>query len=657
MIEYIVDNKDWIFSGIGILLITTAVAILKKCYDRLSKGKKIPNGNSTVTNGTIVASSEIDPTQAMLKRTILKAHNDAENGIQGIEESYIKTENYWRAEKQLKEKNILILTGYPMMGKTVTAFALLNEFHNQFSIYSLEGVDELLVYLENHDDEKELFFIDDLLGQRVNDYPPAKVKCLRKLIDIVIKSNGKKKLILAVRDTILKDFFQQNPYIEKILALHSVPIIDVNYHSSEIRIEYIKESLEKTGIGLDEDKAKFLCEKESLNILTESICFTPFVVNWLLKPQKEITLEEYKKQFYSCMTEADFIWEEELDALNRYSLLYLYTIYSLTDKMVKKKIVDKCFRKLVEGKIDYTFNIYEIVASMKGILVNIQGQKNDESIGLIHPTLSEYIDKHIPDNLALEMAGHACYLDQFERLEKYAENLIQQKLKCPKEFFALSLVAEEENTFNALFQETKTIKYAKYLLKYDIRDKNLEYEILNVAVDLFKQNNIYLKRYENVVVPFFLFDFYDMGIFLNNTNFFLTLLGISSSENISRLLEKRGYYKKGVIDYRELVKQDPDIADIVRRGLEEEAESAVIQEAEELLDSYCLESFDCKGDIHEIIEQIASDILSSAVASQAFETAAKTSRIIHCDCDGDEIVARVLEEQPLYDMILEKVEQ
>lgn len=258
MIEYIVDNKDWIFSGIGILLITTAVAILKKCYDRLSKGKKIPNGNSTVTNGTIVASSEIDPTQAMLKRTILKAHNDAENGIQGIEESYIKTENYWRAEKQLKEKNILILTGYPMMGKTVTAFALLNEFHNQFSIYSLEGVDELLVYLENHDDEKELFFIDDLLGQRVNDYPPAKVKCLRKLIDIVIKSNGKKKLILAVRDTILKDFFQQNPYIEKILALHSVPIIDVNYHSSEIRIEYIKESLEKTGIGLDEDKAKFL---------------------------------------------------------------------------------------------------------------------------------------------------------------------------------------------------------------------------------------------------------------------------------------------------------------------------------------------------------------------------------------------------------------
>ena len=668
MIEYILEkieciwvNKEWIFSGIGILLITTVAAIVKKFYHRLPCGKKIPDGNGTIQNGTIRARSETDCIQDLLMRTIIKARNDAETVIRSVEESYIKTENYWRAEKQLRENDILILTGYPMMGKTETAFALLYKFHNQFAVFSLEGVDELLEYLKDTDDKKELFFIDDLLGQRVYDYPPEKVKCLRELIDIVLKSNGKKKLILTVKETVLKDFYQRNPDIKKLLDLHSVPIIDINYHSSEIRIEYIKESLERTIMGLDREKAEFLCEKESLNILTESICFTPLVVNRLLKPQKEITLDEYKKQFYSYMTDADFIWKKELDALNEYSLLYLYTIYSLTDKMVSKEIADKCFRELVKEKSDYKFNIYEITESMKGILVNIQGQKSGQSIGLMHPTLNEYIDKHLPDNQALEMARHACYLDQLERLEKYAEDLIKQKLRCPREFFSLGLVAEEENTFNALMQETKPIIYAKYLLKYNIRDKRLKNEIIVIADSLLNGNNFSLMRYENIVVSFFLSDFYDMGIYLNNTNCFQRLLGISSRENISRLLEKRGYYKKGVIDYRELAEKESDVAEIVRRGLEEEAESAVILEAEELLDNCCQEMFNNEEDIDEIIEQIAADIGSSDslvdVASQAFDEAAKKSRIIHCEYDVHDIIDNVIQEQPFYDMIQEKVEE
>lgn len=683
MMRWVWDNREWVFSGIGILLITTVVTIIKICCHRVKPKQaersaadekhletydmKISGGNNNIQIGTIgsinVTNHPSEDKSVILTRTMEKALHDAEFSIRNMEESYIKTENYRQAEKQLEENNILILTGYPLMGKTETAFSLLSKFRHQFTIFSLEGVDELLEYLEKADDKTELFFIDDLLGQSVYEYSAGKAKCFKKLIDIMLKSSGKKKLILTVRETILKDFFQQNPDIETLLDLNSVPIINVNFQSSEIRTEFIKESLERTGtnneLGLDKDKAEFLCEKESLKLITESICFTPLAINRLLKPQKDISLEEYKKQFHRYMTDADFIWRKELDALNEYSRLYLYIIYSLTDKMVKKDIADQCFRTLVKENLNCKFSMQECVESMKGVLVNIQEQKGSQSIGLIHPSLNEYIEKHIPDKQALGIAGHACYLDQLERLEKYAENLIEQKLHCPYEFLSLGLVAEEENTFHALFQETKPIKYAKYLLKYNIRDKSLENEIIMIADLLLYENHFTLMKYEDIVVPFFLSDFYDMGNLLNRPHCFQTLLEISSRENMCRLFEKTGYYKNGFIDYRELAEKEPYVAGIVRQVLEGEAESAVIQEAEKLLDDWEMGDYE-EMSVEDAIEQIAFDLLENAsfadTASRAFDEAAKRSRITHCECDVNDIIDGVVQNQ-LYDLIQEKIEE
>lgn len=683
MIKWVCNNKEWVFSGIGILFITTIAVIIKKFYnwvkDKKTK-KKIPNdkcaetydmkisgGNNNFqieTNGEInITYNRSEDKSAILTQTMEKALQDAEFGIRHIEKSYIKTENYRQAEKQLEENEILILTGYPLMGKTETAFSLLYKFRPQFTIFSLQGVDELLEYLKKANDEMELFFIDDLLGQSVYEYSTGKTKCLKELVDIVLKSSGKKKLILTVRETILKDFFQQNPDIKMLLDLRGVKIVNVNFSSSEIRAEFINESLQKAGTGnelsLDRDKARFLCEKESLKIITESICFTPLAVMRLLKPQKDISLEAYKKQFYSYMTDSDFIWKKELDALNEDSRLYLYIIYSLSDKMIKKEIADRCFWELVKEEYNCKFSMQECVESMKDVLVNIQEQESDQSIGLIHPTLNEYIENHIPDCHALKIVYHACYLDQLERLEKYAKNLIEQKLRCPCEFFSLNLVVDEEDTFHTLMQETKPIIYAKYLLKYNIRDKSLENEIIKIADCLLKANFILLTKYEDIVVPFFLSDFYDMRILLNIPYYFQILLKISGRKNMSLLLEKKGYYKKGFIDYKELVEKEPDVAEIVRRGLESEAESAVIQEAEELLDTWDMEEYEETSE-DDIIEQIASDILDNAsfedIASQAFDEAAKKSRIIHCEYEVDDIINEVLQNY-LYDMIQEKVEE
>lgn len=692
MITRVWENREWVFSGIGILLITVTMTIIKKgCHvvnmkrkekqaDKQGKGARheekygetyemrISGGNNNTQIGTIgtlnVINHPSEDKSAILARAMEKAIHDAEFGIRHIEENYIKTENYREAEKQLEENNILILTGYPLMGKTEMAFALLYKFRYQFTIFSLEGVDELMEYLKIADDKEELFFIDDLLGQSIYRDSAEKTKRLREVIDNVLKSGGKKKLILTVRETILKDFLQQNADIKKLLDLNGVPMIDVNFHSGERKVDYISESMKRaktgTDLKLDKEKVEFLCEKESLKTIAESICFTPLAVNRLLRPQKDISLEKYKKQFQSYMTDADFIWKKELDALGEYCRLYLYIIYSLTDKMVKLEIADRCFRALIEEDKNCEFSTQEAVESMNGVLINVQNEKGIQSIGLFHPTLNEYIGEHIPDNLALRIVEHACYLDQLNRLEKFAKELIKKKLFCPHEFFTYGLVADEEDTFHAMMQETKPIIYGKYLLKYNIRDKGLEDIIIKIAKCMLQGNYFSLMKHEDIVVSFFLSDFYDMGIYLNDPQSFQKLLSICSRKNMSQLLEKRGYYKNEFIDYRELAKKEPDVAEIVYRSLEEEAESAVIQELEEWLDDY-LQKEDYEGmSEDEIIEQIGTDIWSSdnlaGVASQAFDAAAEEGRIKYCEYDVDDILGNALQNQ-LYDLILEKIEE
>lgn len=597
----------------------------------------------------------------ILKRTMEKANHRAEVDTQRIEEDFIKTGNYRTAEKQLKENDILILTGYPMMGKTETALALLYEFSDEFAIFSLEKVDELLEHLDNMDCNKELFFLDDLLGQLKYEISPTEVKSLRRLIDIVLRSKGEKKLILTVRETILSDFFQQYPDIKMLLELNGVLPININFHSSELRIEYIKGSLDRAktdnGLSLDSEKVAFLCEKESLKIITESICFNPLVINRLWKPQKNISLEEYKEQFYYYMTDAEFIWKKELGALNEYSLLYLYTIYSLTDKKVKKEIVDQCFMALIKNDLNYKLSMQEVVDRMNGVLVNIQDQKDSPTIGLFHPSLNQYIEKYILDNLAMRIVGHACYLDQLERLEKYAKDTIKQKLLRPREFFTYGLLANEEETFHALFMETKPIIYAKYLLKYNIRNKSLEMEILKIAGLILQTPYFSLMRYEDIVVPFFLSDFYDTGIYLDNPTCFQTLLNISGRENMCRLLEKKGYYTNGYIDYRKLSEKDLEVADIIRRCLEGEAASVIIQATEELVDD-CLSEKEENEEI--IVEDVIDELLDydspADAASHAINEALERSKIINFEYEADEIVLDVLQNQ-LYDMIQEKIDE
>lgn len=92
MIKWVYDNKDWVFSGIGILLITTVAAIIKKyCHRRKMKWTEESSvtNNMTILGGSnnkqigsigsvnIVNQSHEEP-QVIQKQTINNTIYDAE---------------------------------------------------------------------------------------------------------------------------------------------------------------------------------------------------------------------------------------------------------------------------------------------------------------------------------------------------------------------------------------------------------------------------------------------------------------------------------------------------------------------------------------------------------------------------------------------------
>lgn len=387
---------------------------------------------------------------------------------------YVRTNIYKKALKIIEKNQLLIITGEPGIGKsTLAEMSILYLVSCGYKvIYSSVNNLENLKNISTNDDSKEVYYLDDFLGQA---YLNLNSKESSTIKDYIIKLNRKNKtVILTSRITILNqactdygfhDFIDRfEKQTLKITAddyskLEKAQIFLNHLWNNSLPSEYYQElKLKYKYVDIINHPnynpriIEFVCKKNNYS-KNNPETFPYYIINCLDYPEV-VWLDEYK-----------FKLLEEDRAL-------LSTLYSLTDLYEDYNILMKCYNKRIELlKSDTTINWFEdtiqrLSDSFIRIIVN---NNSDKLVSVINPSLNDFLRVEIGKNSPemKSIASNAVYFKQIDRLPEN-EN---------KKNIILDLISSETffNYDNTLFfnegelvMENADFYFLKYLTKYKI---------------------------------------------------------------------------------------------------------------------------------------------------------------------------------------------
>ena len=157
---------------------------------------------------------------------------------------FVNTQAYYECLRILNEKNVLIVTGSPGVGKsTISKMLILNYLSKDYVIrfVSNNNIKDLKNSISSNPEKKEIILLDDFLGQHylnIKDTVPNEIK---SLISYVEKSSSK-KIILNSRITIVNEakttFLDFNKMFEQHIMNQYIIDLDKMSHLEKAKILY-----------------------------------------------------------------------------------------------------------------------------------------------------------------------------------------------------------------------------------------------------------------------------------------------------------------------------------------------------------------------------------------------------------------------------------
>lgn len=353
---------------------------------------------------------------------------DCEALLSDIDEEskyFVQTDIYNQCIEHLDKNGLLMLTGGPGVGKTITSKMLVLYFASQgYRVrYTTNGdISDIKKSLSSDKECREIVLLDDCLGQHYFNMKYTQENELLSLIKYV-KLSKNKKLILNSRITIFNEAKERS--LEFNIFFQEKKIRNFTINMDEIT------SLEKAKIFYNH----LICKnvpKEYYNIIRNNKNYLKIIQHSNYTPRiiEHVTFStnyfkvvpvEYFNYIFKNLSNPNDIWKNEFERrLQDVDRAFMSTIYSLTDTNVEYGVLKKCFDKrlLQMNNVDYTVDNYEsILSRLNQSIINIIDDKGRMHIGVINPSVNDYM-KSVFDNNRLELNVVRRSIGNYKQIER-----------------------------------------------------------------------------------------------------------------------------------------------------------------------------------------------------------------------------------------------
>ncbi|CDF12029.1 restriction endonuclease [Mycoplasma sp. CAG:776] len=484
---------------------------------------------------------------------------------------FVTTNSYYDCKRKLEEKNIIIITGEPGVGKsTISKMLLLFYAGNDYIVRYVtdNNIKDIKKTISIDPTKKEIILLDDFLGQhylKLNDNQPNELKTL---ISFIAK-NPTKKLILNSRITILNEAKHSSLIFSSLMEQYEEEnyLIDLSKMTYLEKAEILYNHLYFNDLPSDYfENIKY--NKNYIKIVKHNN-YNPRIIEYVTKKSNYETTNanNYYNYIKSKLDNPESVWEDEFrNRLDEIDRIFMNTLYSLTDIKIENSILESAFNKRIKNhNRDTTLNSYEnTLKRLSNSLVRIIYDKNNRYIAVINPSINDYLKETINNN-------------------KVEKNIIVENSQYIEQIIKMTTDLEKENQIkemilnNSIFDLSSTeytiyFYYIKLITIYNIFSKDIATNVKEAFINFCQH---YYFGFNSIVIDFLekgFIDYYDlMSEFNENIKFIIKNMATDEINLVYKWHNQKidddlneeliGIYKEGyinaIIDYtRDKINED-----------------------------------------------------------------------------------------------------
>ncbi|PRS73294.1 AAA family ATPase [Bacillus sp. LNXM65] len=510
------------------------------------------NSSNIITKSVLVEFLEEESNQDILRKNFKlwlladkllkdifnnKVFIDSEVLLEDINEDFkyfVQTRVFNEALEILKNSRLLMIKGSPGVGKSINSKMLAAAFAKEDYIirYTTDGqVSNIKSVISQNPDVKEVILLDDCLGQYYFSLKEGQDLELISLINY-IKNYANKVLILNTRITIFNEANRSRLQFRHYLEKNNLPIktIDIDEIFIEEKAEIFYNHLYKNKIP----RVYFeqLQKNKKYRKIIEHINYNPRIIEFVTEKYRysNISPQDYYYYILSQLNNPMDVWADEFEQkLKEIDRIFMYTLFSLTDTYTDINALEDCFifRLEQEGRAQSTINLFnEVKSRLTKSLVKIMDVNDYEKIGVLNPSINDYMNSYLHANkIGINAIKKSIlYIEQIEKILK----------KDEAEKFLLNKLTSGEFIDLKSF-ENKKIEYLFYgITKYNILIDSYKTIIKNNFNEIGENFSFFDEKIEkkDILVKFLeestLYTFYDIETCLMNEDFmedFISNLG------------------------------------------------------------------------------------------------------------------------------------
>lgn len=405
--------------------------------------------------------------------------NDFENETK----FFVETKAYYNAVDIINSNGIILFVGDPGIGKTITSkmlirYLLANNKDYKLTTVSNNDLSKLIESVHQNDDP-EIIFLDDFLGQTSLSLDDKLINDLKNLLKLTTIFNNK-KVILNSRITILNKAKHEKEEFEKLLDEIGIKecLIDVNDLSQLDRARILYNLMYHNGVT----KKSFNTIKKdnNYNLIINHKSFNTRIIEMCCKRSNRVASENFFNYIIESLNNPKDIWKSEFERIETCDVVLMYQLYTLGNNYIPVDCLHKsvtnylCNSNSEVEKYSFEDSINRLSKSLIGIA--ILGKK--KYISVLNPSINDYIQNYLLDNMAelKKIYDNPLYIEQIDKIVNILPSILEDKI----EGFEKLIAYNQYNSFmsNQYLDKKKKINF---ILKNKYFDKNL----INYISDLF----------------------------------------------------------------------------------------------------------------------------------------------------------------------------
>ncbi|RAJ97586.1 restriction endonuclease [Larkinella arboricola] len=451
--------------------------------------------------------SSTNTLKKILKSRIYNLAALEEKDIKDIIKLYVENDSFTEALKIIEEKNFVVISGIPGIGKTTLARVLVYYFlskgYEEF-IYLSDSIND--AYDSYKDKIKQVFLFDDFLGSNFieNNLSFNEDARLVKFIHSIGKAKNK-VLVLTTREYILVQATQKYEKIENSYINLAKCIIDLEQYTKTIRAKILYNHLYFS--DLPKEYINNIIDTKSYLSIIEHRNYNPRIIQTFTNKDiwATIPFEEFSKKIILFLDNPESIWKHafshQIMVISQFLLLnmVLFNGFVLLEDL---KLAIQSFARLCSTKYGFIFTEFDFnksIRELEGTFIKIDKDfQNNYAIDFQNPSILDFLINYLSTypELIKDLIESAPYFNQLTNVfiidEDFSNNTKYKKILLKgniQEYFINKLIAEFDK-MPFIKSTMEFISFEEFELQRKVESIYYKLSIITQIIDIHSHANL-----------------------------------------------------------------------------------------------------------------------------------------------------------------------